>query len=155
MTNDPSCIFCRIIAGQAEASFVYRDEFVTAFMDIRPINPGHLLVVPNRHASNLGEVDDNVGSHMFVVGRKLALALRRSEPRCDGVNLFVADGAAAGQTVFHSHLHIVPRHTGDGFGFHFPPGYTRGASRADLDAVAAKVRVVLDENWIDTNVTRG
>ena len=146
MMSDPSCIFCRIIADQAEASFVYRDETVTAFMDINPINPGHLLVVPNRHASSLGEVNDEVGSHMFVVGRKLALALRRSGLRCDGVNLFVADGAAAGQTVFHSHLHVVPRHAGDGFGFHFPPGYARGASRADLDAVANRVCAVLEEN---------
>jgi histidine triad (HIT) family protein len=149
MTN--RCTFCRIIAGQAEASFVYRDEFVTAFMDIQPINPGHLLVVPNRHASNLGEVEDHVGGHMFIVGRMLALALRQSELRCDGVNLFVADGTAAGQTEFHSHLHVVPRFEGDGFGFHFPSGYTRGTSRADLDAVATKVRVVLNKSEIDIN----
>lgn len=146
MIKDPSCIFCRIIAGQAEASFVYRDETVSAFMDIRPINPGHLLVVPNRHASGLGGVDDEVGGQMFIVGRKLALALMRSGLRCDGINLFVADGGAAGQTVFHSHLHVVPRHTGDGFGFHFPAGYARGASRADLDAIATKVSAVLEEN---------
>jgi histidine triad (HIT) family protein len=146
MTKDPSCIFCRIIAGHTEASFVYRDETVSAFMDIHPITPGHLLVVPNRHASGLGEMDDEVGSHMFVVGRKLARALRRSGLRCEGVNLFVADGAAAGQTVFHSHLHVVPRHTEDGFGFHFPPGYTRGMSRADLDTIATKVSAVLEEN---------
>lgn len=150
MTKEPSCIFCRIIADQVEASIVYRDEIVTAFMDAHPINPGHLLVVPNRHASNLGEVDDEVSAHIFVVGRRLALALRRSGLRCSGVNLFVADGAAAGQTVFHSHLHVVPRYTGDGFGFHFPPGYSKGASRADLDAVAAKVRSVLEENRIET-----
>ncbi len=153
MTN--RCTFCRIIAGQSEASFVYRDEIVSAFMDIQPINPGHLLVAPNRHASNLGEVEDHVGGHMFIVGKILALALRQSELRCDGVNLFVADGAAAGQTEFHSHLHVVPRFEGDGFRFHFPPGYTREASRADLDAIAAKVRVVLGENLIDTQTKRG
>ena len=153
MTN--RCTFCRIIAGQAEASFVYRDEFVTAFMDIQPIIPGHLLVVPNRHASNLGEVEDYVGGHMFIIGRMLALALRQSELRCDGVNLFVADGAAAGQTEFHSHLHVVPRFEGDGFGFHFPPVYTRGTSREDLDAVATKVRVVLNKSEIDINTRLG
>jgi histidine triad (HIT) family protein len=149
MTN--RCTFCRIIAGQAEASFVYCDEFVTAFMDIQPINPGHLLVVPNIHASNLGEVEDHVGGHMFIVGRMLALALGQSELRCDGVNLFLSDGAAAGQDVFHSHLHVVPRFEGDGFEFHFPPGYNKGASRADLDDVAAKVRVVLNKNGTDIN----
>jgi histidine triad (HIT) family protein len=149
MTKDPSCIFCQIITGQVEANIVYRDEIVTAFMDNRPINPGHLLVVPNRHASSLGEMDDEVGGHMFVIGRKLALALRRSGLRCSGVNLFMADGAAAGQTVFHSHLHVVPRYTGDGFGFHFPPGYAKGASNEDLNQVAVKVRAVLEENQIE------
>jgi histidine triad (HIT) family protein len=149
MTKDPSCIFCRIIAGQVEASIVYRDEIVTAFMDNHPINPGHLLVVPNRHASSLGEVEDEVSGHMFIVGKKLALALRRSGLRCSGVNLFIADGAAAGQTVFHSHLHVVPRYTGDGFGFNFPPGYGKSASNADLDTIATKVMAVLEEKPIE------
>jgi diadenosine tetraphosphate (Ap4A) HIT family hydrolase len=120
-------------------------------MDLHPINPGHILVVPNLHASNLGEVDHHVWGHMFVVGRKLALALRRSELRSDGINLFVADGAVAGQTVFHSHLHVVPRHAGDGLRFHLPEEYHRRTSRADLDDVAAKVRDALDENTGDTS----
>jgi histidine triad (HIT) family protein len=144
MTIDPSCVFCRIIAGQADASLVYQDDRVTAFMDIRPVNPGHTLVVPNEHAPNIATLEEEVGGHMFIVGRRIAGALRRSGLRCEGVNLFMADGSAAGQTVFHSHLHVVPRHSGDGFGFRFPASYERGTSRADLDHVAAMLKMNLE-----------
>jgi histidine triad (HIT) family protein len=143
MTSDPSCVFCRIIAGQEEASFVYRDEKVAAFMDINPVNQGHILVVPNQHVGGLVELDGSLGGHMFMVGQRLAQALRRSGLRCEGVNLFMADGVAAGQTVFHSHLHVVPRNAGDGFGFRFPPSYGRATSRGELDSTAAKVKAAL------------
>ena len=146
MSSDPSCIFCHIIADQAEASKVYQDDIVTAFMDKQPLIPGHLLVVPNEHSANLAELDETIAGRMFVVGRQLAQALRRSGLRCEGVNLFLADGPAAGQTVFHSHLHVIPRFIGDGFGLRFPPGYGSGASREDLDIVAAKVEAALKGN---------
>ena len=146
MQRDPSCIFCRIIDGEAEASVVYKDDVVTAFMDIRPLTPGHLLIVPNRHAVDLAVLDDTFGSHMFVVGRQLAQALRGSGLRCEGVNLFLADGAVAGQTVFHCHLHVLPRFTGDGFSISFPPGYGNGGARELLDAHASKVRAALEAN---------
>lgn len=143
MPSDPSCIFCRIIADQVEASKVYQDDTVTAFMDKQPLNPGHLLVVPNEHTANLAGLDEAIAGRMFVVGRQLAQALRRSGLRCEGVNLFLADGPAAGQTVFHSHLHVIPRFIDDGFGLRFPPGYGGGVSREDLDTIAAKVEAAL------------
>ena len=146
MPSDPSCIFCRIIADKAEASKVYQDDTVTAFMDNQPLNPGHLLVVPNEHTANLAGLDETIASRMFVVGRRLAQALRCSGLRCEGVNLFLADGPAAGQTVFHSHLHVIPRFVGDGFGLRFPPGYGGGVSREDLDVIAAKVEAALMAN---------
>ena len=146
MPSDPSCIFCRIIADQVEASKVYHDDIVTAFMDKQPLNPGHLLVVPNEHTANLAELDETIAGRMFVVGRHLAQALRRSGLRCEGINLFLADGSAAGQTVFHSHLHVIPRFIGDGFGLRFPPGYGSGVSREDLDTIAAKVEAALKAN---------
>ena len=146
MPSDPSCIFCRIIADQAEASKVYQDDKVTAFMDSRPLNPGHLLVVPNGHTANLAGLDETIAGRMFVVGRRLAQAIRSSGLRCEGVNLFLADGPAAGQTVFHSHLHVIPRFVDDGFGLRFPPGYGSGASREDLDTIAAKVEAALMAN---------
>ncbi len=135
-----NCIFCKIIAGQAEASIVYRDELVTAFLDIRPVNPGHLLVVPNRHAANLGELEEESGARVFQVGQRLAGALYRSGLRCEGVNFFLADGEAAGQDVFHTHLHVFPRYAGDGFGLKFSQRYYLPTSREALNQAAGKVR---------------
>ena len=110
------CIFCRIIAGDAEASFVHRDELVSAFLDIRPVTPGHLLVVSNEHAVAMHELPDATADRIFAVGRRFARTLRETDVvRAEGTNLFVADGEAAGQDVFHAHLHVIPRFTGDGF----------------------------------------
>ncbi len=104
------CIFCAILAGRAPASIVYQDGLVTAFMDIRPVNPGHTLIVPNRHAAHLQDLDGETAAHMFQVGQRLAGALYQSGLRCEGVNFFLADGEAAGQEVFHVHLHVFPRY---------------------------------------------
>jgi histidine triad (HIT) family protein len=138
-----ACIFCEILAGRLPASIVYQDELCTAFMDIRPVNPGHLLVIPNRHAANLAELQPHMGAHIFKVAQRLALALQNSGLRCEGANLFLADGQVAGQEVFHTHLHVLPRFTGDGFGFHFPPGYPTIQERNALDQQANMIRNVL------------
>lgn len=138
-----NCIFCRILAGESPSSLVYSDALCTAFMDIQPVNPGHLLVVPNRHASYLAELDEETGAQMFRVAQRIAVALRRSGVQCQGVNLFLADGRAAGQEVFHVHLHVLPRYAGDGFGFRFSPDYYDRPDRSELDRVAGKIRGVL------------
>lgn len=142
--RDATCVFCRIVEGEAEASLVYQDELVTAFMDILPVNEGHLLVVPNDHSQGLEGLPDASGARMFAVARRLALALFRSGLRCEGVNLYLADGRAAGQEVFHVHLHVLPRFSGDGFGLRrtkllVPP------SRRDLDGIADSIRRALGE----------
>jgi diadenosine tetraphosphate (Ap4A) HIT family hydrolase len=137
------CIFCRIVQGQAPASVVYDDERVLAFMDIRPVNPGHLLVVPKSHAAGLSELDPEIGAHLFKVAMRLAAALRNSGVKCEGVNFFLADGKAAFQEVFHVHLHVIPRYAGDGLAFKFGPDYYRQPSRAALDNIAAQIRTVL------------
>lgn len=134
------CIFCKIVAGESEASLVYSDETCVAFMDIQPINPGHLLVVPVRHSAYLSELEAEEGARIFLVARRLASALRRSGVRCEGVNLFLADGEAAMQEVMHVHLHVVPRYENDGFGFKFPPGYSHKPERRELMEVAEKIR---------------
>ncbi|NKY84196.1 HIT family protein [Nocardia veterana] len=137
---DPYRIFADIVAGRAPASKVYEDADVLAFMDIRPMTPGHLLVIPKVPARSLAELDPAVGGKLFQVGQRLAAALRASEVNCDGVNFFLADGVTAGQEVFHVHLHVIPRTPGDGFGLRFrattPP-------RADLDYLAASIRGAL------------
>jgi histidine triad (HIT) family protein len=137
------CVFCSIVAGEETASYVYRDELCTAFMDIQPVNPGHVLIVPNRHAADLSELDGESGAAMFLVARKVAAALRESGLRCEGVNLWLADGEVAGQEVFHVHLHVLPRFEGDGFGLTFPDSYSELPHRAELDGVAARIRGVL------------
>jgi histidine triad (HIT) family protein len=138
-----ACIFCRIVAGEAEASLVYHDDLVTAFMDAHPVAQGHLLVVPNRHAAGLDELDQDAAARMMVVGRQLGGALRRSGIPCDGVNLLLADGASAGQTVFHCHLHVLPRTSGDGFGFRRPLGAGLPAARRTLESSAMQIREAL------------
>jgi histidine triad (HIT) family protein len=136
-----SCVFCEIVAGRAPASVVYRDERVVAFLDIRPITAGHTLVVPVRHASGLADLDEEDGAQAFRVARRLAAALRRSGVPCEGVNLLVADGAAAMQEVPHVHLHVLPRYHGDPL--RVAADRPQHPSRSELDRVAAAVRAAL------------
>jgi histidine triad (HIT) family protein len=133
-----SCVFCRIVAGELPGTFVYRDERCAAFMDIKPVNPGHLLVVPLHHATHLADLDGAAAAHLMEVGHRLAGALRGSGLRCEGVNFFLADGAAAGQEVFHVHLHVLPRFQGDGFGLRFGPNHVE-RSRAELEQSARRI----------------
>ena len=136
------CIFCEIVAGRAEASVVYENEHVIAFLDLFSINEGHTLVVPKIHATNLSDMDADVGMQVFAAAHKLARALRDSGIRCEGVNLLLSDGAAAGQEVFHVHLHVLPRYDGDRFGFRLPS--KDRPARAELDSTAARIRGVVD-----------
>jgi histidine triad (HIT) family protein len=137
------CIFCRILAGDAPGSFVYRDEQCAAFMDVQPVNPGHLLVVPTRHAASLAELDAPTAGRLMQVAHRLAAALRASGLRCEGVNLFLADGKAAMQEVFHAHLHVFPRFVGDGFGLRFGPSNRLRPPREALEAAATQLRTAL------------
>ncbi len=134
------CIFCKIIRGEIPASIVYRDELAIAFMDIGPVNPGHLLVAPTSHAASLAELREEDGERMFAAAQRLVGALRRSGVRCEGVNLFLADGEVAGQEVFHVHLHVVPRFRGDPVRFSWPRSQP---SRDELNAHTAAIRSAL------------
>lgn len=107
------CAFCRIVAGQAPATKVFEDDDLYAFLDIRPITRGHTLVIPKQHATELTDLDADLGASMFRMGHRLALAIRRSDLAADGANLILNDGTAAFQTVPHVHLHVVPRKRGD------------------------------------------
>jgi histidine triad (HIT) family protein len=138
-----NCIFCYILANKVPSSQVYQDDNCTAFLDIQPVNPGHVLIVPNRHASRLTELDEDTGAEMFRLAQRLAKALRQSGIRCEGINLFLADGEAAMQEVFHVHLHVIPRFAGDGFGLKFGPDYGDKPDRPMLDEIAQKIKSVL------------
>ena len=109
------CIFCRILTGDLESTIVFQDQDCTVLMDIQPINPGHMLVIPNEHYPSLESLPPESGQHIFSVSQKIAHALRSSGIQCEGINFFLADGKAAMQEVFHFHLHIIPRFEGDGF----------------------------------------
>lgn len=142
MSLDPQCIFCQIVSGEAEASRVYRDPLVTAFMDLYPVTRGHLLVVPNAHFPNLASLDAQYAAQMMAAARRAAVALRESDLNVAGVNLHLADGKAAGQSVFHCHLHVIPRYPGDGFGVRRAFGHNR-TTRGELETVAAMLRPAL------------
>ena len=138
-----ACIFCDIAGGRAPASVVYRDDRVTAFLDQQPITPGHLMVIPNEHFGLLGEIPDDLNLHLYAVATRLAAALRASGLPCDGINLLLADGEAAFQEVFHTHMHVVPRVDGDGFTFEATAWSAPKPSRDALDANAAAIRAAL------------
>lgn len=140
-----SCIFCGIISGNLPSSKVHEDNVGVAFMDIQPVNHGHVLVVPKDHATDLSDLPSGTGMHIFQIAQQVALKLPESNLRCEGVNLFLAHGEAAGQEVFHVHLHIIPRYKGDGFGFKFGPNYGNLPKREELDAIAAQIKQRLEE----------
>lgn len=106
-------------------------------MDLRPVNPGHLLVVPRTHAVGLEDLQEDAGVQVWKVAHRLGRALRRSGLRCEGVNLLLADGEAAFQEVFHVHLHVIPRFAGDPFRIHSD---WRIHQREQLDEASAAVR---------------
>ena len=135
------CVFCAIAGGRAEATCVYEDEDLVAFMDLAPVTPGHLLVVPRRHAVGLADLPEDLGMAMFRLSQRVSTALRRSELRCEGTNLFLADGEAAGQEVFHVHLHVFPRYDGDAFRI---DADWRTVDRAELETTSQAVRWALD-----------
>jgi histidine triad (HIT) family protein len=137
------CVFCRILAGELPGTFVYRDDDVAAFMDIQPVNPGHVLVVPVRHATYLADIDADAAGRLMAVAHRVVAALRASGMRCEGVNLFLADGEAAMQEVPHVHLHVFPRWRGDGFGLRFGPEYKHKPAREALEETATPIRAAL------------
>ena len=112
-------------------------------MDIQPVNTGHVLVIPNIHAAYLADLEEQIGADLFLIAQRVAAGLRRSGIKCEGVNLFLADGEAAGQEVFHAHLHVFPRYSGDGLGLKFGPRYGIKPERNELDATAEQIRKAL------------
>jgi len=134
------CIFCRIIRRELEASIVAENDRVIAFMDIEPINPGHTLVIPKDHYAALEELPPDIGAEMFKMALKINQALRQSDIKCAGTNLLLSNGRAAGQEVFHLHLHVIPRLVADGSGFRFNSKNRSRPGRKMLDDLAGKIK---------------
>lgn len=138
MPASDDCPFCAIVSGDAPASVVHETEDTLAFLDLNPATEGHTLVIPKTHGAGLADVTTADLQTVTRVGQQVAAALRASdEIRTDGVNLFLADGEAAGQEVFHLHLHVIPRYAGDGVTVE--AGQER-AEREALESVAADIR---------------
>jgi len=112
-----SCVFCAIVAGDAPAIRIYEDDDYLAILDLRPITRGHTLVLPKRHTVELSDTPPQTLAGMVTIGQRIAAAARASELKADGNNIVVNDGRAAFQSVFHIHLHVAPRHTGDKLSF--------------------------------------
>lgn len=143
-TSKENCIFCKIIKKEIISSEIYRDDTVIAFMDIQPVNPGHVLVIPIQHYPYLKDIEPDIAAKMFVLAQKISNAIRKSNLQCEGINLFLADGEAAGQEIFHAHLHIFPRFKNDGFGLKFSEEYFNKPPRETLNIIAQEIKSRLE-----------
>ena len=132
------CTFCDLIKGAAEVSVCHEDADSIAFMDIQPVNSGHVLVVPRAHYNSLLDVPPEIGVHLFQVTMRLAGAIRRVTG-CDDMNIVVNSGAAAGQDEPHYHVHIIPRRVDDGFEIDLPFSGSAMPDRTLLDAMAVQL----------------
>ena len=112
-----SCVFCEIVAGTAPAIRIYEDDDYLAILDIRPFTRGHTLVLPKRHTVDLTDTPPETLADMVAIGQRIGLAARASELGADGNNIAINDGRAAFQSVFHVHLHVLPRRDGDKLSF--------------------------------------
>jgi histidine triad (HIT) family protein len=133
------CIFCGIAAGEIPASMVYEDEHTLAFMDLGQVNPGHVLVATQTHVENIFGLDDELAAAVFRTTARVARASRAAFG-APGMNLFQANGTAGGQTVFHFHVHVLPRWEDDGMSLSWP---VKNPPRETLEVYAEKVRKAL------------
>ena len=131
------CIFCRIASGELEASLVFEDPTVVAFLDLSPINHGHTLVIPRRHVTSFTDLDPAETHALSEVAQRIAKCLKETLPDCEGITLSLADGEVAGQEVPHTHFHVIPRHANDHFGWR---RLGQHAERSHLDSAAARLR---------------
>ncbi|HHT97760.1 MAG TPA: HIT family protein [Clostridiales bacterium] len=106
------CIFCKISKNEIPSQTIYEDEHFKAIMDIAPASKGHVILIPKEHCTNLYDLDDEIASQSLVVSKKIAIALR-DELACDGLNVIQNNNEIAGQTVFHFHIHLIPRYKDD------------------------------------------
>ncbi len=135
-----SCVFCKIIKRELPASIVFEDDTCLGFLDIHPINEGHVLVIPKIHKERFTQLERKVVGHLFQSGQKILKAIEQSELPHEGANLFLSDGTLAGQEVMHSHLHIVPRMRGDGQRIGFSHAGPEQFPRVRLDDIAQKIK---------------
>lgn len=136
--KDENCIFCKILAGEIPSTAVYEDDDFKAILDVNPAARGHVIILPKNHAANIYEFPDEDASKIMVVAKKIATAIEKAY-HCDGVNILQNNGEAAGQTVFHLHVHVIPRFKGDTVNI----GWKQGDMPEDLDAICKEIQAQL------------
>ena len=134
------CIFCKIIAGEIPAEKVYEDKRIVAFLDMHPVNIGHTLVLPKAHYTNIYDTPDEEMERMSIVIKKLSIAIKKAV-HADGINIEMNNEPVAGQLIFHTHIHIVPRFEGDGFQhWHGPRPYHEGEMAGTRKKIQEELR---------------
>jgi histidine triad (HIT) family protein len=136
LSFDESCIFCKIVRKQAPASIIYEDESVMVFLDIRPLNLGHTLVIPKAHYVDIFDTPVNQLSQVHTVAKQVSAAIKKAT-KADGISIIQQNSKAAGQDIFHFHVHVVPRFEGQKL-----PSFSalKEVERAKLDEMAKKIR---------------
>lgn len=136
--KDENCIFCKILAGEIPSTAVYEDDDFKAILDVNPAARGHVIILPKNHAANIYELPDEDASKIMIVAKKIATAIEKAY-HCDGVNILQNNGEAAGQTVFHLHVHVIPRFKEDTVNI----GWKQGDMPEDLDAICKEIQAQL------------
>lgn len=134
--RDENCIFCKIANGDIPAATLYEDDDFRVILDLGPASKGHALILPKEHYANLYELDDAVAAKVLVLAKKMITALTEVL-HCDGYNLVQNNGEAAGQTVHHFHMHLIPRYENDNVGITWEPG---SLSDADKEEILSKMK---------------
>ena len=135
--RDENCIFCKIANGEIPSATIYEDEEFRAFLDLGPATRGHALLVPKEHFGNLFEMDEEHCKKAILLAQKLGCRMKE-KLHCDGLNLVQNNGTAAGQTVFHFHMHLIPRYENDKAGFGWNQGELTDEAKEELTALLAE-----------------
>ena len=115
------CIFCKIANGEIPSATLYEDEDFRVILDLGPASKGHALILPKAHAANIYEISDDMAAKAMILAKKMATKMTEAL-KCDGFNIVRNNGEPAGQTVFHFHMHLIPRYEGDQVGITWKPG---------------------------------
>lgn len=125
------CIFCKLANGEIPTNALYEDDIVKVIFDANPAAKGHVLILPKEHFDNIYELDDDTAAHVFKVATKISKAYKKALD-FDGLNIVQNNGEVAGQTVFHFHMHLIPRYKGDQVGITWHPGELNDADKEEI-----------------------
>lgn len=131
------CIFCKIAKGEIPSTTVYENEDFRVIFDIAPASKGHTLIIPKQHYDDIFDMDAQIGGRLFSLATAVAKSLKK-ELNCEGMNIVQNNGLIAGQTVFHFHLHLIPRYTGDTVNIKWNPGEANQEELEELASIVGK-----------------